>query len=227
MSFTYSYLAAGCDVHELQAPLLASWPVLELAEPAQEFASWDSAYQRAVPRCGYLRGTHPEDVKFLFRDGVWSVIANISLCMSGDGDSLAELSRRVGRVVVATTQGTVGYAQLLVFEAGAAIRSITAEGGHTAETGTPLPEEAGIPLETFYLDELDTVRQRLGLSSFLAAEPAGPVTALHVLDRTPYPDIAAGFGSAAHRSETPAVVEVLVRERNQKRPAVSPLAVHF
>ncbi|HVP45811.1 MAG TPA: hypothetical protein VMT32_04485, partial [Bryobacteraceae bacterium] len=62
MSFNYSYIAIRCDVHELQAALLASWPELALAEPAQEFASWDSAYQWAVPRCGYLRGTHPNDV---------------------------------------------------------------------------------------------------------------------------------------------------------------------
>jgi hypothetical protein len=187
VSYTYSYLAARCEVHELQAAVLASWPALELAEPVQQFASWDSAYQWAVPRCGYLQGTHPNDVKLLFRDGIWSVVADISLCMSSDGDSLAELSRRVGRVVVATTQGTVGFAQLLVFEAGAAIRSKTGEAGHAVETGTPLPEEAGIPQETFYLDELDNIRQRLGLSSFLRAEPVGPVIAMHVLDRTPHP----------------------------------------
>ena len=110
--------------------------------------------------------------------------------MSSDGDSLAGLSRRVGRVVVATTQGTAGFAQLLVFQAGAAIRSITGEAGHTVETGTPLPEETGIPLGTFYLNELDNIRQRLGLSSFLRTEPAGPVMALHVVDRTPYPEVA-------------------------------------
>jgi len=190
MSYSYSYLAAKCEIHEFQAALLAAWPALELAEPAQQFASWDTAYEWAVPRSGYLRGTHPNDVKLLFRDGTWSVVADISLCMSSDGDSLAGLSRRVGRVVVATTQGTAGFAQLLVFEAGSAIRSITAESGHTVETGTPLPEETGIPLGTFYLNELDNIRQRLGLSSFLRTEPAGPVMALHVVDRTPYPEVA-------------------------------------
>jgi hypothetical protein len=88
-----------------------------------------------------------------------------------------------------------------VFEAGAAIRSITAEAGHTVETGTPLQEEAGIPPETFYLDELDSIWQRMGLSSFLSAEPAGPVMALHVLDRTPYPEIAAAGASAARPTD--------------------------
>jgi hypothetical protein len=201
MSFTYSYLAAKCEVHVFREALLAAWPSLELDEPAQQFASWESAYQWAVPRCGYLQGAHPNDVKLLFRDGAWSVVADISLCMSSDGDSLAELSRRVGRVVVATTQGTAGFAQLLVFEAGAAIRSITAEAGHTVETGTPLPEEVGIPLETFYLDELDSIWQRMGLSSFLSAEPAGPVMALQVLDRTPYPEIAAAGASASRPTD--------------------------
>jgi hypothetical protein len=127
-------------------------------------------------------------VKLLYRNGVWSVIADISTLMASDTECLAELSRRVGRVVVATTQGTVGFAQLLAFEAGAAIRSITGQDGRTTEAGVPIPEEAGIPLATFYLDELDTIWRRLGLASFLEGDPAGPVVALHVLDRAPVAD---------------------------------------
>ena len=196
MSYSYSYVAAKCEVQVLQAALLAAWPALRLEEPAQQFASWDSAYQWALPRCGYLQGTHPNDVKLLFRNGAWSVIADISLCMSGDGGSLAALSRGVGRVVAATTQGTAGFAQLLVFEAGAAIRSITGEAGHTVETGTPLPEEAGVPLGSFYLNELDTIWQRLELPSFLGAEPGGPVVGLHVFDQTSYPQTGATKASA-------------------------------
>lgn len=188
MSFTYSYLAVQCAVRELQDALLTAWPHLDPAEPAQQFASWDSACEWASPRSGYLKGSHPHDVKLLFQDGSWSVIADFSLCMSADADSLAELSRRISRVVVATTQGTVGFAQLLVIEGGSTIRSITGEAGHTVQTGTPLPEETGIPLGNFYLDEVDSIRQRFGLSSFLSSEPAGPVTAIHVLDRTPSPD---------------------------------------
>ena len=120
MSFTYSFLAARCELSELQAAMLAAWPSLDVAEPVQEFASWDEAYQWANSRCGYLAGAHPHDVKLLYRNGPWSVISDISTCMASDADSLSALSRRVGRVVVATTQGTVGFAQLLVFEAGAA-----------------------------------------------------------------------------------------------------------
>ena len=191
MSFTYSYLAARCELPKLQAALLAAWPTLELAEPAQEFASWGEAFRWAGPRSGYLTGAHPHDVKLLHRDGAWSVISDISTCMSADTESLVALSRRVGRVVVATTQGTAGFAQLLVFEDGAAIRSITGEAGHLAEFGAALPEEAGISLASFYLDELDAIWQRLGLASFLAAEPAAPAVALHVIDRTPYAEMAA------------------------------------
>jgi hypothetical protein len=190
MSFSYSYLAVKCDVDELQAAFLALWPAFEVAELPQRFEYFEGAYEWATPRCGYLQGDHPNDVKLLFRDNDWSVLADISMTMADDGDALAELSRRLGRVVVATTQGTAGFAQLLVFEAGTNIRSITHVNGRTDETGIPLPEEAGIPLERFYLDELDMLRKRLGLSSFLASDPAGPVVALHVLDRTPYPTAA-------------------------------------
>jgi hypothetical protein len=121
--------------------------------------------------------------------------------MVDDTESVADLSHRVGRVVAATTQGTVGFAQLLVFEAGAAVRSITGQGGRITEVGIPIAEEAGVSLETFYLDELDTIWQRLGLS-FLKAEPAGPVVALHALDRTPLAEGAPAPTLAQRRTES-------------------------
>lgn len=202
VSFTYSFLAARCEPSELQAAMLAAWPTLEVAEPMEAFATWDDAFKWASPRCGYLAGAHPHDVKLLYRDGIWSVIADISTCMVEDTESLADLSRRVGRVVAATTQGTAGFAQLLVFDAGAAIRSITGEGGRITEAGTPIAEEASVSLETFYLNELDTIWQRLGLSSFLKADPAGAVVALHVLDRTPLAENAPAPTMVQRRTES-------------------------
>jgi hypothetical protein len=204
VSFTYSFLAAKCELSELQEALLAAWPTLEIAEAVQTFASWDDAFQWASPRCGYLAGTHPHDVKLLYRDGIWSVLADISTCMVEDKDSLADLSRRVGRVVAATTQGTAGFAQLLVLEAGAPTRSITGQGGHITEaTGAAIAEEAGVPLGAFYLNELDTIWHRLGLSSFLNADPVGPVVALHVLDRTPMPESAPAPNLVRRRESRP------------------------
>ena len=35
MSFIYSFLAARCEIAQLQAAMLGAWPNLELAEPAQ------------------------------------------------------------------------------------------------------------------------------------------------------------------------------------------------
>jgi hypothetical protein len=174
VSFIHSFLAARCEIPQLQAAMLAAWPALEVAEPVQELASWDDAYRWAGPRCGYLAGDHPHDVKLLYRNGAWSVISDLSTCMASDAELLADLSRRLGRVIVATTQGTVGFAELQLFEAGAAVRSITGQAGRTTQTGTPIPEEEGVALEPFYLDELDTLWRRLGLSSFLEGDPAGP-----------------------------------------------------
>ena len=195
---------------ELQAAMLDAWPTLELAEPAQTFASWDEAYQWAGPRCGYLAGAHPHDVKLLYRSGAWSLIQDISTCMVSYTELLADLSRRVGRVVAATTQGTVGFAELLVFEAGANLRSITGLDGHTTQTGATIPEEEGIPLAHFYLDELDTIWQRLGLASFLARGPGGrsPCDRSHSRTRErSSPDLA----NATNAVGVAAVVEAVVR----------------
>jgi hypothetical protein len=143
VSFIYSFLAARCEIPQLQAAMLAAWPALEVAEPAQELASWDEAYRWAGPRCGYLAGAHPHDVKLFYRNGAWSVISDISTCMASDAQSLADMSGRLGRLIVATTQGTVGFAELQVFEGRAAVRSIMGQAGRTTQGGTPIPERVG------------------------------------------------------------------------------------
>ena len=160
------------------------------ASPA-EFAIYDAAYEWASLRSGYLRGAYPNDVKMIFTDGGWSVLADLSLCMSSDTESLAALSRRTGRVLVATTQGTAGFAQLLVFDAGTMTRAITRSDSGTETEGRSLVEEEGIELARFSFQDLDRVWQGFGLSSFLEKEPAGPIRALHVMDRSVSPVVAA------------------------------------
>jgi hypothetical protein len=191
MSNTFCYLAARCGLAELEASFFEAWPSFEIAEPPVEFETYDAAYEWASPRSGYLRGTHPEDVKMIFTDGGWSVMADFSLCMPSDNESLAVLSRRTGRVVIATTQGTAGFAQLLVLDAGTMTRSITRADSQIETEGRALAEEEGIALARFSFEDLDRVWRRFGLSSFLEKEPTGPIRLLHVIDRTVYPAPAA------------------------------------
>lgn len=190
MSDTYSYLAARCGVEDLQNAVLGIWHDFEPVGSVVEFATFDEAWEWAAPRSGYLHGAHPDDAKLFFRDGDWSVIADFSLCMSSEDNALAELSRRVGRVIIASAQGEAGYAEFRVFDAGALVRSIILADREITPEGEPLAEEAGMSLEKFSFENLDVLRQRFGLSSFLEQEPHGPVWALAIVDRLTSPPAA-------------------------------------
>jgi hypothetical protein len=132
-----------------------------------------------------LQGDSPEEVKAFCTDGSWSVLIDFSMLMVADDDKLEALSERLGRVVVATTQGTAGFAQLLVFERGRLVRGITGADGKVDTQGEPLPEERDLDLSSFYLDEIETLWQRFGMTSFLDGI-AGPFVAVHVEDVTDY-----------------------------------------
>ena len=87
VSFIYSFLAARCEIPQLQAAMLAAWPALEVAEPVQELASWDDAYRWAGPRCGYLAGD--------------------SVAPSGRGKRTSSVDRFAGKLLGSTTRAVL------------------------------------------------------------------------------------------------------------------------
>lgn len=192
MSFSHSLIAVSgaggtgaADADALREHFLEIWTEFRVVETSPVFATYDELFDWAAPRAESLQGESPEEVMAFCTDGAWSVLIDFSMLMVSDDDKLEALSERLGRVVAATTQGTAGFAQLLVFDQGRLVRSITRVDGNVETQGEPIPEERDLDLSSFYLDEIETLWQRFGMSSFLD-EIAGPFVALHVEDATDY-----------------------------------------
>ena len=167
MSFSHSFIATRLPVDRFRDAMLASWPDLELVEAATGFTTPAQVWAWASSRSGYLKGARSDDVKLIYRDGDWSVLLDISLCMTSDEEELRALSRRAGRVLAGATQGTAGVADFGVYDDGRLVRRILGEDGDITEEGAPLEQEGGIDLHAFYLDEIDALWQRFGLRSLL------------------------------------------------------------
>jgi hypothetical protein len=181
MSYTMAMIAARAAPDAFKAAVLKAWSFAELGEPT-EHADYGAF-------CEWLAANDSEDVqaKGIYRDGEWSVLFDYSMLMSSDEPSLAELSRALGLVMVNNTQGTAGFAEFRLYEAGALRRRILSDDGALTQTGAPLPEEAGLDLDDFYMGSHEELSARVGVPSFWGvAQP--PFSAFRVYGSKQPPD---------------------------------------
>jgi hypothetical protein len=193
LSFSNSYIATRLSIADFQGAVLSCWPHLTLIETATGFATPDDAWAWAESRSRHHKGPRRnDDVMLLYRDGDWSVLLDISQCMMYEEHSLIALSHTAGRVITAVTQGTAGVAEFHVYDSGVLTRQILGEEGVVTLSGTALPEEAGLDLGYFYLDEIETLWQNFGLRSFLDVPIFQDCVAIQVRDTE-------NFGSEAEQ----------------------------
>jgi hypothetical protein len=64
-------------------------------------------------------------------------------------------------------------------------RSIDSVDGKVTTSGEPIPEEAGLPIDRYYMIETEELQRRLGFR-FLGESPPAEVVAVAVIDRTDY-----------------------------------------
>src|SRR5262245_15160249 len=119
MSFNYAHVAVRGKRDDFREAFLDIWDNFRLVESSGELAGCEDLMTWSAPRCEYLRGKAPNDVKAFGQDGGWAVLTDFSMLLAGDGDRLRRLSARFGEAVVGLTQGTSGAALFGLYEGGA------------------------------------------------------------------------------------------------------------
>ena len=166
MSYTTSIIAGRTAPEGLRDAVVKAWPKIRVADEKpglqsfEEFVAWRTA-----------RKARGRDAKAFYKEGSWAVLVDLSMTMCANDQELAALSKSLGKVVVATTQGTGGFAEIRVFDAGREIRRITSDDGEVTEEGSPLPEERGLDLNDFDMGANEEIAKRLGLESFWGEIP--------------------------------------------------------
>jgi hypothetical protein len=187
MSLSKAQLAVRGTRDRFRDLFLRTWGYYRLVETSPELRSGEELFAWGEPRCGYLKGEHPNDVKAFWQDGDWAVMLDLSMLMIDEPARLAALSREAGVVAAGLTQGTAGTVMFSLFENGALRREIArADGAELVNFGEPVPAEAGLRVaETFSLDELERLWTGLGMAPFWS-DPKPPLVALHVVDTADY-----------------------------------------
>jgi hypothetical protein len=99
---------------------------------------------------------------------------------------LKDLSTHLGIVVSFVVETAGGCAFFWCFDGGKLRRHISNNDTAVSMKGDPLPEEAGIDIGNYYMDEAEALWQALGLSPFQEMPTTVGCQAICVVDRTDY-----------------------------------------
>lgn len=169
MGMHLGLIAVKASVEPLRTAFTLAWPQCEVVAmvddlpDARAMAAWKEAHEKSAGFEGDKAVPAREVVRF-WQDGQWAVTEDPSYLRAGDERGLAVLSERLGQVLSFVVETAGGCAYFWCFEGGTLRRKIVYEDGRSTTHGTPLPEEAGIDIGHFYMQESEELWAAFGLS---------------------------------------------------------------
>ncbi|MCH8243217.1 MAG: hypothetical protein IH897_11495, partial [Planctomycetes bacterium] len=151
--------------------------------------AWKDAHEQFVSSGDWSKSNPGKTVFVFWQDGPWAILMDMSYVMPSDEEKLTVLSGQVGTVLSLIVETTSGCTFFCCFENGRLRRMIDYAEGEVTTKGDPLPEEAGIDVDSFYMDESEALCKAFGLSSFDGMPGTQDLQAISVVDRTDYTDL--------------------------------------
>jgi hypothetical protein len=161
----FGVIAAKVALDEFEQAVFRAWPHYPIQQgpilvPGLE-AVWEME-QKALAAEGL-----PSVCVGFHQHGDWSIMLENSPLLTasfrGHGE-LETLSAAVGKVVVFWIQSSGGCAGYLVLDGGKVVRELANNDGEFTDIGEPQPEENGIAMDEYYLDETDQLLASFGIT---------------------------------------------------------------
>jgi hypothetical protein len=224
MGIHFGLVAAKVSVDQLREEFSRTWPRFEIValktrfRSAEKIVAWRRSHAYFVSAADWTKENPGREVHCFWQDGPWAVMEDRSHVLTCDEESLSKLSERIGRVLSFAIETSAGCAFFWCFENGKLRRSILNTDTNVEMEGAPIPEEAGIDVSRYYVDETEALWRALGLSPFVRYGETPPFTgyqAICVIDRTDYGHLSRG-GYVDPRSLE--VHDAPLRARGQREP---------
>ena len=196
MGMHFGLIAAKAPLSEFRAAFAEVWPDLEIAASADAFRnaddiwSWKSANERFVSAAKWTKENPGSEVYVFCQDGPWAVLLDFSYVLAGDEAALQQLSARFGSVLSFIVETAGGCAYFWSFESGEMRRMVQNIDGKFEASGESLPQEVGIDVEGYYMDETEQLMRAFGLSSPEDLPVVSSAVAIATIDRTDYTPLA-------------------------------------
>lgn len=147
------------------------WPEKKIVESHSGFQNSDAFWQwmdvkaKFVSSADWTKENPGIDTYAIWKDGEWSVLLDQSYVLASDDKALSEVSNRFGTTLSFIVETTGGTAFFCCYENGVLVRKIECADGRSALTGAPLAQEAGINVESYYMEETEALLLAFGLST--------------------------------------------------------------
>jgi len=198
----FALAAIRTSVDEFREAFTDTWADFEVVASENRFSdkdavwAWTKENEQFVSAADWTQDNPGTQTCVLAQDGPWALLMDPSFALATDEDALLELSERFGTVLSFAVQTTGGCALFWCYENGLLRRMISMADGPTETEGTPLPEEEGIDVDHYYMDETEALMRAFGLSPIEDFPDTASAVALAVADRTDYDELEAKTGDA-------------------------------
>ena len=190
MGMHYGFVAVPATVDQLVSAFAVIWPKYEPTGRAtlssmDGYLAWKKENERFVSARDWTPDDPGIEVYGFVQDRKWAVLLDASYVLASDKEALAKLSASFGICVSFIIETAGGSASFMSFGQGRLVRSIDSVDATVTTAGDPIPEEAGLHVDRYYMVEAEELQRRLGFR-FLSDSPPTEVTAIATFDRTDY-----------------------------------------
>jgi len=193
MGMHMGLVAAKTSVANFREAFPRTWTKFEIVAmedhlpDANAMRAWWKSHERFVSGADWTMDNPGKEVFAFWQDGPWAVMLDCSYVLASDDDRLKDLSNLFGAVLSFAVETAGGCAFFSCFENGQMRRKINNINADVTSEGEPMPEEAGIDISKYYMDETEALWKAFGMDSDMEGEPTQQgYQAICVIDHTDY-----------------------------------------
>lgn len=204
MGIHIGFIAANATRAELRQAFSEIWPTFAVVASEEAFRDADAVRQwREVQETVGAAGRRRGEVLVFRQHGCWATMENPSYAFAEDEEGVRKLSATLRtRVVSFVVETAGGSAFFWCFDDGKLRRKIFENDAPVETGGEPLAEEAGLPADRFYMNEVEALWNALGLTPSEWLASSADCEAIHVVARTTSTGGAAAAACADRRAAT-------------------------
>jgi hypothetical protein len=192
MGMHFGLVAVKAPLARLREVFPEVWNKFEVVASAENFTdletvwTWMEANEHFVSAAAWTKENPGTQSCVFCQDGPWAVLMDPSYTLASDEDALKKLSEHCGIVLSFVVETAGGCAFFWCYEAGTVRRSIIMPDAEVTFVGEPMPEETGIDVSHYYMEETKALMAAFGLTPIEELPNLATAVAIAVADRTDY-----------------------------------------
>jgi hypothetical protein len=194
MGMHIGLIAVKASVAKFRDAFSRTWPQFETIASAGNFPdanaiwAWKESHEEFASAANWSKDNPGKGVYVFWPDGPWTIMMDPDYTLATDEEGLQRLSVQVGAGAVLSfvVESAGGSAFFWCAKDGKILRKIINSDTDVSTEGNPLPEEKGIDISNYYMDETESLWKAFGLSPYKVMSSSKGCEVICVIDNTDY-----------------------------------------